>query len=214
MPMSSSFTESLRHAIETEDSEALVHLLEPRVADGTASANEALLCGALLLMPPLADYEAAANVFRRLLTGARAFEAAAWDAYRFAVLMPGGDHSFEQVLRSSARSPVAAHMLSLVAAARDDLPLALLENRRSRAFRLFPFNVVEALKRESALEASARTSLWQSACDLIVSRSAESDPAVCTVEGALQRKWDNLIVGTRLTSQLWGMYSVAFGDRK
>jgi hypothetical protein len=110
--VSSTFADSLREALEANDSEAVVHLLEPRVADGTASDNEALLCGALLLMPPLAEYEAAANVFRRLLAGARAFEAAVWDAYRFAVLMPSGDHSFEQVLRSSARSSVAAHMLS------------------------------------------------------------------------------------------------------
>jgi len=210
--MSSTFAECLRRATEAADNEAVVNLLEPRVKDGTATESQRLLCGVLLLMPSLADYEAAASVFAGLLKGARGFEAAVWDAYRFAVLMPDGDQSFEEVLRSSPRSAVAAHMLSLVAAARDDMPLALLENRRSRALRLFPFNIAEALKREwGGLQVSTRSELWQSACDLIVSRTAESDPAVCTVEGALQRRWDNLIVGTRVTSQLWGEYSRIFG---
>lgn len=209
--MLSTFAESLRRAIEVADGAATVAILEPRVKDGTATESERLLCGVLLLMPPLADYDAAASIFSGLLNGGRAFEAAVWDAYRFAVLLPDGDRSFEELLRSSSWSAVAAHMLSMVAAACDDISLALIENRRSRALRPFPFNIAEALKREPGLQASARSDLWQSACDLIVSRSAESDAAVYTVEGALQRHWDNLIVGTRLTSQLWGEYSKVFG---
>ena len=211
--MSSTFAEALRRAIETTDNAAAVALLEPRVKDGTATDSERLLCGVLLLMPPLADYEAAASIFGALLNGYRSFEAAVWDAYRFAVLLPDGERSFEAVLRSSSRSAVATHMLSMVADARDDVPLALAENRKSRAGRLFPFNITAALKLEPSLEPNARSELWQSACDLIVSRSAESDAAVSTVEGALQRRWDNLIVGTRLTSQLWDEYSKTFGKQ-
>lgn len=209
--MSSTFAESLRRAIEVADNAATVALLEPRVKDGTATESEGLLCGVLLLMPPLADYEAAASIFSGLLNGDRCFEAAVWDAYRFAVLLPDGEQSFEEVLRSSSGSAVAAHMLSMVAAASDDMSLALAESRRSRALRPFPFNIVEALKWEPGLQANARSDLWQIACDLIVSRSAESDAAVSTVEGALQRRWDNLIVGTRLTSQLWDEYRKVFG---
>lgn len=209
--MSSIFVESLRAAIEMTDNSAAVDLLEPRVKDGSASEGEKLLCGVLLLMPPLTDYEAAAGIFRDMLSGDRRFEAAVWDAYRFAVLLPDGDRSFEAVLRSASRSAVAAHMLSMVAAACDDAAHALDENRRSRALRLFPFNVTEALKRERGLQESTRSDLWRSACDLIISRSAEVDPAVYTVEGALQRRWDNLIVGTRVTSQLWGDYTKTFG---
>lgn len=208
--MSQTFAESLCCAIKAADNAAVVALLEPRVNDGTATESESLLCGVLLLMPPFADYEAAASIFGGLLSGERGFDAAVWDAYRFAVLLPDGDRSFEVLLRSSSRSAVAAHMLSMVAAACDDVELALVENRRSRALQLFPFNVIEALKLEPGLQGDARSDLWQSACDLIVSRSAEEDAAVCTVEGALQRRWDNLIVGTRLTSQLWDEYSRVF----
>lgn len=101
--------------------------------------------------------------------------------------------------------------LSNVAAAVDDVSRALAENLRSRTQRLFPFNIVEALKRDSSLQSDEKSELWRIACDLIVSRSAESDAAVCTVEGSLQRHWDNLIVGTRLTSQPWDEYSRTFG---
>ncbi len=208
---SSTFASALQEAIKGADNAAAVALLEPRVNDGTATDSEQLLCGLLLLMPPLADYEAAACIFGSMLNGERRFEAAVWDAYRFAVLLPDGDRSFEIVLRSSSRSAIAAHMLSKVAAACNEVSLSLIENRRSRALRLFPFNITEALKREPSLQANARSDLWQNACDLIVSRSAESDAAVCTVEGSLQRRWDNLIVGTRLTSQLWDEYSKVFG---
>ncbi len=209
--MSSTFVESLRHAIEVADNKAVVNLLEPRVKDGVATESEKLLCGVLLLMPPLADYEAAAAIFGCMLDGERRFEAAVWDAYRFAILMPDGDQSFERVLRSSPRSAIAAYMLSLVADAQGDAPLAINENARSLALRRFPFNVSNSLKIRSGLGESEKDDLWRSACDLIVSRSAESDSAVSTVEGALQRRWDNLIVGTRLTSQLWAEYNKAFG---
>lgn len=208
---SSTFASALQDAIKGADNAAAVALLEPMVNEGTVTDSERLLCGVLLLMPPLADYEAAASIFSSMFNGERRFEAAVWDAYRFAVLLPDGDRSFEAVLRSSSRSPIAAHMLSMVAAACDDVSLSLIENRRSRALRLFPFNITEALKREPGLQANARGDLWWNACDLIVSRSSESDAAVCTVEGALQRRWDNLIVGTRVTSQLWDEYSKVFG---
>lgn len=209
--MLSTFAESLRDAIEVADGAAIVALLEPRVKAGSAAESEALLCGVLLLMPPLADYEAAASIFSSLLKGRRGFEAAVWDAYRFTVLLPDGDTSFEEMLRSVSGMPIAAHMLSMVAASRNDMPLALSENRRSRSLRPFPFNIVQALKLEPGLSASARCDLWQNACDLIISRSAESDAPVFSVEGALQRHWENLIVGTRLTGSLWDEYSQTLG---
>lgn len=209
--MSSTFVELLRASIEAGDNVGTVGVLEQRVKDGEATESERLLCGVLLLMPPLADYEAAASIFNGMLKGERRFEAAVWDAYRYAVLLPDGERPFEPVLRSSSRSAISAHMLSMVAAACDDPTLALIENRRSRALRLFPFNITEALKRDTELQAASRRCLWQDACDLIVSRAAEADAAVYTVEGALQRHWDNLIVGTRLTSPLWGEFSAVFG---
>jgi hypothetical protein len=209
--MSSIYADSLRLAIETADNAAAVGLLEDRVKEGSTTEVEALLCGVLLLMPPLADYEVAASIFSRLLPGERGFEAAVWDAYRFSVLLPDGDRAFEAVLRSQPRSAIATHMLSMVASADGDAPRALIENRTSRALRLFPFNIVEALKRDFSMPASERDCLWRIACDLVTSRCAESDAGVSTVEGALQRRWDNLIVGTRLTSPLWEDYTSKFG---
>lgn len=204
--MSSIFADSLRRAIEAADNSATVALLETRLKEGTATDSEQLLCGILLLMPPLADYEAAASVFAGLFNGDRGFEAAVWDAYRFAVLLPDGSRPFEAMLRSSSWSAVAAHMLSMVALADNDVALAVAENRRSRSLRLFPFNIIEAFKHDPELQKHERGDLWQSACDLIISRSAELDATVCTIDGALQRHWENLIVGTRVSSQLWGEY--------
>jgi len=77
--MASTFAESLRCAIQADDNIAVVTLLEPKVKDGTATENEKLLCGVLLLMPPFADYEVAASIFCGLLKGDRSFEAAVWD---------------------------------------------------------------------------------------------------------------------------------------
>ena len=209
--MTSTFAESLRRAIEEDDSKATVALLEPRMHDGAATESESLLCGVLLLLPPLADYEAAANIFSGLLDGERRFEAAVWDAYRFAVLLPTGDRPFEAVLRLAPWSAVAAHMLSKVADMCGDMPLALAENRRSRALRLFPFNLIHALRLESGRKMDERREYWRTACDLFVSRSAELDAKVCTVEGALHRLFENLIVGTRITEPLWNYYSKIFG---
>lgn len=209
--MSSTSANSLSSAIESNDNEAAVELLEARVKSGTASESEKLLFGVLLLMPPLADYEVAARLFSGMLDGNRGFEAAVWDAYRFAVLMPDGDRRFETVLRAWPQSAIAAHMLSTTASALDDEPQALVENRRSRKLRLFPFNIAEALKRDPGLDTDARDDLWRIAVDLIASRSAELDSAVHTVEAALQRRWENLIVGTRLTTPLWNEYRRMFG---
>ncbi|NKC13288.1 MAG: hypothetical protein GKR94_14160 [Gammaproteobacteria bacterium] len=181
-------------------------ILEPQVQRGVVSEAESLLCGVLLLLPPLADYEAASDIFSGLLTTPSSFEAAVWDAYRYSVLLPDGDVSFERILRSHSDSAVASHMLSMVARTRGDYSTALAENRRSRLVRLFPFNLSEALKSDSDLSAKARSRYWRVLSDLLVSRTAETDEGVYTVEGMLQQYWDNLILGTRITSELWNEY--------
>jgi hypothetical protein len=201
--MSLIFAEALRSEIEKNDNSQVVKLLESRVREGVATEAERLLCGVLLLLPPHADYEASAKIFGALFGGDRRFEAAVWDAYRLSVLLPDGDRSCEKILQSAPGSAVAAHMIGLIAASNGDYPLALKENRRSRSIRLFPFNVVEALKYDAELSRDVKNDLWRSACDLIISRSAEHDVSVSTVEGALQRRWENLILGSRLTSYLW-----------
>jgi hypothetical protein len=205
--MSSIFVSELSQAIQDYDNEAVVSMLEPRALAGEATQAETLLCGVLLLLPPLADYEAAAGMFGRLLQGERGTEAAIWDAYRFSTLMPNGSFDFEVTLRSMKHSAVAAHMLSMMHYAKGEFSEALDQSRRSIALRPFPFGVVNWLKLDASASHEERSLGWAMACDLVISKSAESDQPVFTVEGALQRRWDNLIMGTRLTSVLWDEYS-------
>lgn len=209
--MSSIYAESLSRALESEDNDAAVNLLESRISAGSATEGERLLCGVLLLLPPFGDYEAAADIFRGLLGGRRCLDAAVWDAYRFSVLLPDGDRTFEKVLGAFGGSAVAAHMRSKVARACNDVSRSLEEGRRSRELRLFPFNIADGLKHEVALTPQEKIGLWRTLSDLVVSRAAESDSPVSTVEGALQRRWDNLILGTRLSSQVWSEYRSMFG---
>lgn len=209
--MSSDFADLLQQAIKTSDSEALVALIEPRIKEGTATESESLLCGVTNMMPPFADPEAASAIFCRQLQGDRAFEAAVWDAYRFAVLMPDKNRSFERVLKVDTQSSIGAHMRSMVAYAGGDLTTAISENRKSRARRLFPFNILDALQLEPALLRDERRRLWLTACDLIRSRSSETDVEATTIEGALQNYFENLILGTRITSPLWDHYDKRFG---
>lgn len=209
--MSLTYDSRLQEALSHSDQTTVVGILERRMAENTATASERLLCGVSLLMPPFVDYEAASRVFVSLLDGDRSFEAAAWDAYRFAVLLPDGDSRFEKFLTCCPHSAIAAHLLSMLAAARGEPSLALSENRRSRKLRLFPFNIADAFKIEPALTADERSALWWATCDLVVSRSAESDEPVSTVEGALQRLWDSQILGTRLTTVIWDDYCKRFG---
>ncbi|MBT2745118.1 MULTISPECIES: hypothetical protein [unclassified Lysobacter] len=208
--MSSTYAEALRAALLAGDNSLVVSLLEARIKQGLASESERLLCGVVLLMPPLADYEGAAALFSGLLGSSRGFEAAVWDAYRFAVLLPDGDRTFENVLRSHDQSAIAAHMLGLLASADGDTAQALTCNRRSRALRPFPFNLVQALRLDFALPSAEKAVFWHLISDLVVSTTAESDAQAGTVEGALQRRWDNLIVGTRITSPLWDEYRAIF----
>lgn len=208
MPLT--YNESLQQAISSHNSPAIVEALEPRVYAGEATEAECLLCGISLLMPPFADYEAASKIFSKILNGERYLEAAIWDAYRFAVLLPTGSQAFDGVLEFNKESSVAAHMRGMVAAANSDFALALQENRRSRSLRIFPFNAIEGLRRDVDLDASAKINLWRLAGDLMVSRAAERDAAPSTVEGALQCHWDNLILGTRITSYLWDDYCKIF----
>lgn len=202
--MSSKFADTLDQALASSHNAVAVEVLESRIKNGVATEAERPLCGVLLLMPPWADYEAASSIFGDMLrNGGRSFDAAVWDAYRYSVLMPEGDRRFEMRLRDSPQSAVSAHMLSLLASSAGDVSQALEENRRSRALRLFPFNIVEGLRRELSLSSDERSHLWRTACDLIFSRTAELDEPVHTVEGSLQRHFDNLILGTRLTTPVW-----------
>jgi hypothetical protein len=200
--MSLTFDESLLQALRTFDNKSIVALLEPRVARGAATESEMLLCGVLLLLPPLADYEASAEIFKNMGSSTRRFEAAVWDAYRYETLLPVGPMWFQEIFSTNLDSAVCAHMLGKLAACSGDMVKAIEHNRRSRGARLFPFNIIGALRIDPEIREHERSHLLRCANDLIISRSAESDDAVVTVDGALQRRWDNLILGTRMTSQL------------
>ncbi|MFO0728156.1 MAG: hypothetical protein U1E65_30525 [Myxococcota bacterium] len=206
--MSSTYAETVRALLLARDNATLVPLLEQRVKEGSATESEHLLCGALLLMPPFVDDEAARAVFGGV-QGPRRFEAAVWDAYRFAVLTPEHDEGFMDTLRAHRSSAVAAYMLSKVADMVGDLPRAREERHRSLRLRPIPFDVIQVLRRDP-LEPDQKLELWRTLQDLMLSVNVELEPPATTIEGSLQRLWDNLIVGTRVTSVLWEHYASAF----
>lgn len=203
--MSSTFesTSSLEGLISGDDNAGIVSCLENLISLGSARTEEKLLLGVLLLLPPVADYDGAAEVLDSLLATPCAFEAAIWGAYKYGVLQPDGSRQFESALLARPDSAIAHHMLSLVALADDDLERAVLENRASREIRLFPFNTLSALDNDGSIEEREKQHLLCAVEDLVISRNAEFDPGVRTVEGLLNRKWENLILGTRLTSEYW-----------
>ncbi|TWB35399.1 hypothetical protein [Nitrospirillum viridazoti] len=197
--------------IENESAEEVVSALEKKIGAGAASEDEKILCGIMLMMPPFADYEASAEIFGAMMKGRRAVDAAIWDAYRFSVLLPVGDEGFEPILQKRRDSAVAAHMRSTVAAARGQMDLSIAENRLSRSLRIFPFNAIDGINRDVNLSISQKKYLWIAACDLVISRSVEKDARPKTVVGAIQRYWDNLIIGNRLTNILWDRYVGIYG---
>lgn len=201
--MSATYGTQLRSSLLARDSPATVALIEPRIRSGHATQSEALLCGVLLLMPPLVDEAAAALVFAGLLSGERRFEAAVWDAYRYAILVPDGEQLFMPLLLGAETSAISAYIQSLVASAHGDTPKAIAENRRSVELRPFPFNLMRLLELNPDTPMNEKTAIWEMICDLVVDRSVEKAANAATVEGALQRHWENLIEGTRLTSPLW-----------
>jgi hypothetical protein len=164
-------------------------------------------------MPPIVDEMAASDIFKGLFNSNRGFEAAVWDAYRYLVLFPDGNADFIKLINNSHQSSIAAHVRSRMASASGDIKLALFENRKSRLIRSFPFNVIDGLKLDGLLSVESKSALWSCACDLIISRDAENDSCVGTVEGLIQRHWDNLITGTRITSILWDEYNQKWGNR-
>jgi hypothetical protein len=204
-------SDNLRSALASADDEAILDELERRIAKGVATDAERLFRGVTLLMPPFVDEEAASNAFRELYRGPRAFEAAIWDAYRFATLLPDGDTTFEPLLTARSESAVAAHLLSDVANTRRERALAVALNRRSRAIRLFPFNIANALYWNSDLTPDDARELRGILGDLVVNKAVEREPLAVTVEGRLQEFWDNLILGTRITSVVWEHYVERFG---
>lgn len=210
--MSSIYDSStLLEAVQNDDTEVVVSLLEPRVDRGEASELERMICGVLLLMPPFADYEAAKNIFFGLMNSSRKVEAAVWDAYRHAVLMPDDDCPFEDILIQQKDSSIAWHMLSLNTNSRGDSEKAAKENEISRGIKLFPFNVVEYLKNGRGASVYDRSKMWSVLCDLIVCKKAEDDDPPKSLEGMLESYWENLILGTRITSTLWHEYQKDFG---
>lgn len=201
----------LMQAVRNNDTEKVVSILEPRVDACRATNEEALLCGILLLMPPFADYEKSKIIFLRLFDSPRGFEAAVWDAYRHAILMPDGDCFFEKILLGRANSAIALHMLSMNEYAIGNYSSALEMNRDSRTIRPFPFNLSEALKQDKELDKESRLLYWMMISDLVINRESEKDNEVYSLEGMIQHRWENLILGTRMTSELWADYREKFG---
>lgn len=185
------------------DGEPLVEKLEQLVSCGKASLNEQLLLGILLLFPPYVDPEGAVSVLRNLLDGERGFDAAIWIALTWKSQMPVGDRAFVGILEAHERSPVAHHLLSAVAWSDGNTELALHHNRISRKIELFPFNIMRALKIDPSINAEEQAYLHKVFQDLVVTRHAELDEPVSTVEGMISRYKDNQIFGCRLTSMFW-----------
>lgn len=207
--MSSTSVEPLQAFLRTGKNASAVEMLEKRMRTGQATESEILLCGVLLMLPPLGDYLAASKVFSTPLTF-RSREAAAWEAYRFS-LWPETPPALEELLHRDVHSAIAAQMSSVLARARGDFTQAIVLNRQSRKLRPFPFNLIGAIKHDTDLRDFERAALWSTASDLIVSRTAGTDVLPQTVEGALQFRWENLILGTRITNQLWEDYAARFG---
>jgi len=185
------------------DGELIVEKLEQLVACGKASQNEQLLLGILLLFPPYVDPEGAVSVLRNLLDGERGFDAAIWTALTWTSQMPVGDRAFVGILEAHERSPVAHHMLSALAWSDGNAELALHHSRISRKIELFPFNIMRALKIDPLIDAEEQAYLHKVLKDLVVTRHAELDEPVSTVEGMISRHKDNMIFGYRLTSMFW-----------
>ncbi|SEP09943.1 hypothetical protein SAMN02800692_3658 [Luteibacter sp. UNC138MFCol5.1] len=62
---------------------------------------------------------------------------------------------------------------------------------------------MRALKIDSSINAEEQAYLHKVFKDLVVTRHAELDEPVCTVEGMISRYKDNQIFGYRLTSMFW-----------
>lgn len=189
--------------IKAGDNRRIVRCLEEISLKAEAVDGERLLLGVLLLLPPFSDYDAASEVFEGLLGGARSLEAAVWNAYGYVFLQPDGNRLFQKTLEHNSNSSVACHMRGLVARADGDVDESISRNRESRRIELFPFNILSALDDDAGLGLGDIDYLKKVFVDLLVSKSAESDPFVRTADGMLRREWDNLISGVRVTSQYW-----------
>lgn len=169
--MLSTYDKLLRSSIIADDSEAIVALLEPRIANDLATESECLLCGVLLMSPPFLDEAGALRIFNNLMDGPRCFEAAVWAGYAFGVLALEVGRDFEYVLKENTQSTVAAHVLSLVSSMDENYSLAINENKRSRSLQLFYFNIIEGLRIDPDMRKSEKERLWGIACDLIIDKS-------------------------------------------
>lgn len=201
--MSLTFDE-LSKALGARDASAVVGLLEPCVKNGSATMQEALLCGVTLLLPPFADYETSASIFRNLMSRGDV-DAAMWDAYRYAVLMPDGDRPFQDILEAN-KSSVTVYLLGLVLRADGDFEGAIEKNRQSLLLGRFPFNLLEALKFDSKLGEKQRARMWREFSSLVKNRSIETAVPAISVKAALDDYFNNLITGDFVTSELWSIY--------
>jgi hypothetical protein len=195
--MSVNSEQELANHIAVGSSGEIIECIERRAAGMAIDLKERLLYGVLLLFPPFAEPEAAKQVFATLLESPLQFNAAVWDAFRYATLMADEDRAFEPVLTRRSHSAVASHMLSQVALAEGRFEAFSQLNHASRTIRQFPSNIIAAL--ENGLAPGEADALKQAFNDSLLSGHAESDPPVSSVDGLLERLWDNQITGARLT---------------
>jgi hypothetical protein len=94
-------------------------------------------------------------------------------------------------------SEAALDLLSQVALAVGRFESFSQLNHASRTIRQFQSNIIAAL--ENGLAPGEADALKQAFNDSLLSGHAESDPPVSSVNGLLERLWDNQITGARLT---------------
>ncbi len=98
-------------AIEMGEDARDAALLEELSVQSQLSPYETIAFGLILMMPPLADYVMAANVFSRCLQTTERFRAAIWGQYVHVVLRPVSEE-FAEVLAQYERNATAKYMLA------------------------------------------------------------------------------------------------------
>lgn len=179
---------------------------------GTATGSDILSAAILMFSPPFSDAGAAREMLSPLLDSDLQVPAAVWDVWGYIDDTLAGCRPTRALAVLAERPGSAlAQFTRATFAALDDPDEAVRLNRLSLDLRRFPNNLLMAIQRDPELTLGQRRTLYAQIDDLMLSRTAESDRRCTTLDGWVQRYWDECIYGTRATAMYWQSIARQFG---
>jgi hypothetical protein len=203
-----SFRDKIPIYIKNSEDEKLVELMESNL--DSLTDKEKLFLAITLMFPPFVDEYCSLKYLNSLLDSKIAKEAAIWCNYLHSSLPECT--RFVEVLWQYKDDPQGVVQYSLAKYYRftGDFQKSVQLLKTSLTSHRFPHNIYMTWE----MDLATKQAVYEEMEPLVMCKTLEDEPEPVDMDTALKEYWDEMILGTRITSSTWKLHKESLLGRK